>query len=159
MSLLIMAASASLLVILSVIAVLTWLVVQQNKKIAQIEQQQNELAMLLDNTRHSFQNSDEKVDQQTAQQEQQLIKQQNLETLASLRAAENNIQNLASSLTNLQNDVEALRNQQPEDKLYSRALKLASLGADLDEISQSCEIPLAEAEMLLAVHQNKVRSK
>lgn len=55
----------------------------------------------------------------------------------------------------LKNEVEQLTSQQPEDKLYTRAFKLAALGADAEEISQTCEIPLAEAEMLLAIHQTK----
>jgi Ca2+/Na+ antiporter len=45
--------------------------------------------------------------------------------------------------------------QQPEDKLYSRALKLAALGADAQELMQECQLSAAEAEMLLAIHQRK----
>jgi len=52
--------------------------------------------------------------------------------------------------------VEQLLHQQPEDKLYTRAQKLVELGADIAEIMRECEIPKAEAEMLLAVHRKKV---
>jgi len=48
-----------------------------------------------------------------------------------------------------------LKNQQPQDKLYSRAFKLVELGADIDEVVRECDIPLAEAEMLMSVHRNK----
>jgi len=48
-----------------------------------------------------------------------------------------------------------LKNQQPQDKLYSRAFKLVELGADIDEVVRECDIPLAEAEMLISVHRNK----
>ncbi len=48
-----------------------------------------------------------------------------------------------------------LKNQQPQDKLYSRAFKLVELGADVDEVVRECDIPLAEAEMLISVHRNK----
>lgn len=48
-----------------------------------------------------------------------------------------------------------LQNQQPQDKLYSRAFKLVELGADIDEVVRECDIPLAEAEMLISVHRNK----
>ncbi|WDE14450.1 DUF2802 domain-containing protein [Thalassomonas haliotis] len=47
--------------------------------------------------------------------------------------------------------------QQPEDKLYSRAYKLAELGADVEEIINECDLPRAEAEMLLSVYKKKIR--
>ena len=49
--------------------------------------------------------------------------------------------------------IDQLLHQQPEDKLYSRAQKLVELGADIAEIIRECDIPRAEAEMLLAVHR------
>lgn len=52
--------------------------------------------------------------------------------------------------------IDQLLHQQPEDKLYSRAQKLVELGADIAEIIRECDIPRAEAEMLLAVHRKKV---
>jgi len=51
--------------------------------------------------------------------------------------------------------IEQLLHQQPEDKLYTRAQKLVELGADLAEIMRECDIPRAEAEMLLSIHQKK----
>jgi flagellar biosynthesis/type III secretory pathway M-ring protein FliF/YscJ len=51
--------------------------------------------------------------------------------------------------------IEQLLHQQPEDKLYTRAQKLVELGADLAEIIRECDIPRAEAEMLLSIHQGK----
>jgi hypothetical protein len=52
--------------------------------------------------------------------------------------------------------INQLLHQQPEDKLYSRAQKLVELGADITEIMRECDIPRAEAEMLLAVHRKNV---
>lgn len=52
--------------------------------------------------------------------------------------------------------IEQLLHQQPEDKLYSRAQKLVELGADIAEIMRECDIPRAEAEMLLSIHRKKV---
>ena len=51
--------------------------------------------------------------------------------------------------------IEQMKNQQPQDKLYSRAFKLVELGADIEEVVRECDIPRAEAEMLLSVHKNK----
>ena len=43
----------------------------------------------------------------------------------------------------------------PDAKIYSRAVKMIELGADLDEIMRECEIPRAEAELLLSLHQKQ----
>ncbi|MFT6193607.1 MAG: putative PurR-regulated permease PerM [Cognaticolwellia sp.] len=51
--------------------------------------------------------------------------------------------------------IEQLLHQPPEDKLYTRAQKLVALGAGLAEIMRECDIPRAEAEMLLSIHQRK----
>lgn len=40
-----------------------------------------------------------------------------------------------------------------ESKLYSRAVKMADLGADIEEIIAECEIPRAEAELLMSLHR------
>jgi len=51
--------------------------------------------------------------------------------------------------------IEQQLHQQPEDKLYTRAQKLVELGADIAEVMRECDIPKAEAEMLLAIHRQK----
>ncbi|QOL27115.1 DUF2802 domain-containing protein [Thalassotalea sp. LPB0316] len=68
---------------------------------------------------------------------------------------EHRIATLKQQLTELESLCQSLNQQSTEDKFYSRALKLAQKGADVDEIVAECEIPRAEAEMLLAVHQKK----
>ncbi len=41
--------------------------------------------------------------------------------------------------------------QDPESKLYSRAAKMVAKGASLDEIMHECEIPLAEAQLVMSM--------
>lgn len=65
------------------------------------------------------------------------------------------IQTLQTTVSDLQDQFKHAIEQQPEDKLYSRALKLAQKGADLEEIVKECELPQAEAEMLLSLYQAK----
>ena len=43
----------------------------------------------------------------------------------------------------------------PDAKIYSRAVKMVELGADLDEVIRECEIPRAEAELLFSLHKQK----
>lgn len=64
---------------------------------------------------------------------------------------EHRIKNIQGELLKLQ-QVQA---QQPEDKLYSRAFKMVSLGADAEELVRECDIPRAEAEMLISIHQKQ----
>ena len=45
---------------------------------------------------------------------------------------------------------------QPTDdaaRLYSRAVKMVELGADVEEIVRECELPKAEAELLVSLHR------
>lgn len=42
--------------------------------------------------------------------------------------------------------------QDPQSRLYSRAMKMVSLGAGVDELVAECELPKAEAELLLRLH-------
>ena len=44
-----------------------------------------------------------------------------------------------------------LSQQDPERKLYSRAAKMVELGAGIEEIMAECEIPKAEAELLISL--------
>ncbi|WP_394200773.1 DUF2802 domain-containing protein [Shewanella waksmanii] len=42
--------------------------------------------------------------------------------------------------------------QDPQARLYSRAMKMVDLGAGVDELVRECELPKAEAELLLRLH-------
>lgn len=61
------------------------------------------------------------------------------------------IKNLQGQLSTF----EKIQEQQPEDKLYSRAFKLVELGAPIEEIIKECDIPRAEAEMLVSIHKKQ----
>ncbi|GHG69625.1 hypothetical protein GCM10010919_19690 [Alishewanella longhuensis] len=55
----------------------------------------------------------------------------------------------------LQEQQDAIALSDPESKIYSRAMKMVELGADLEEIIRECELPRAEAELLYNLHQQK----
>ncbi|MBW8185187.1 DUF2802 domain-containing protein [Shewanella nanhaiensis] len=42
--------------------------------------------------------------------------------------------------------------QDPQAKLYTRAMKMVDLGAGIEELVHECEIPKAEAELLIRLH-------
>lgn len=133
------------------------------------------VAMLLLALKNRFSKQINKLEQALQNQEMQLIALQTAlsQNQALLEASQQSYQ--ASQLENEQvskqlehrikvmqtqfNDkwqvIEQQLQQQPEDKLYSRAQKLVELGADIAEIMRECDIPRAEAEMLLAIHRQK----
>jgi rubrerythrin len=108
---------------------------QETKHINEFQQLANQLIQL-----------DEKTHKTAAQSQSLEIKLEN---------ANQTIVALTSQLNQTQQKLTLLSEQQPEDKLYSRALKLAALGADVNELVQECQMSPAEAEMLLAIHQRK----
>lgn len=66
-----------------------------------------------------------------------------------------NINTVNQQLQALADKQQALELTDPESKIYSRAMKMVQLGADLDEIIRECELPRAEAELLYNLHQEK----
>jgi len=41
----------------------------------------------------------------------------------------------------------------PENRLYTRAMKMVELGASVEELMSDCELPRAEAELLVNLHR------
>ncbi|MDG1750156.1 MAG: DUF2802 domain-containing protein [Thalassotalea sp.] len=68
---------------------------------------------------------------------------------------EHRIKVLQDKLTQSNENIAQIQQQQPEDKLYSRAQKMVKLGADVDELVRECELPHAEAEILISMYKNK----
>ena len=64
-------------------------------------------------------------------------------------------QRLQHELAELQAQHQAIALSDPESKIYSRAVKMVELGADLEEIIRECELPRAEAELLFNLHRQK----
>ncbi|MDV2856469.1 MULTISPECIES: DUF2802 domain-containing protein [Oceanimonas] len=69
---------------------------------------------------------------------------------------------MGKKLNELGRYIAALREQQqelalkdPQSKLYSRAARMVQLGAGIEEIMAECEMPRAEAELLLSLHRQK----
>ncbi|MCC4832626.1 MULTISPECIES: DUF2802 domain-containing protein [Shewanella] len=49
--------------------------------------------------------------------------------------------------------IEEASQQDPQSKMYSRALKMVGLGAGIEELMQECELPKAEAELIIRLHK------
>ncbi|MCL2913154.1 DUF2802 domain-containing protein [Shewanella corallii] len=60
---------------------------------------------------------------------------------------------LEKSLKQQQARLEESAEQDPGARLYTRAAKMVGLGAGVDELVAECELPRAEAELLLRLHR------
>lgn len=65
-----------------------------------------------------------------------------------LRDLREQVQVLESKLHNLEA-------QDPTSRLYTKANKLVASGASVEEIMQECELPRAEAELVMSLHARK----
>ncbi|WP_338516694.1 DUF2802 domain-containing protein [Alteromonas gracilis] len=63
------------------------------------------------------------------------------------------LQSLEEKQTELENQLREQKMQDPSLRLYQRAAELVKQGASIDEIIEACDIPRAEAEMLMMVHR------
>lgn len=46
-----------------------------------------------------------------------------------------------------------VQQQDPDARLYSRAMRMVELGANIEEVIRECELPRAEAELLYTLHR------
>jgi hypothetical protein len=66
------------------------------------------------------------------------------------------IEEMQNAIVCLSENQENLKLQDPNGRMYSRARKMISLGADLEEVVRECEIPKSEAELLFSVQGKSV---
>jgi len=101
-----------------------------------------------------------KLNQTHTQQMQQLAKQllisrsETKEIRMAILGLGKKIAGLESVTTEVSEKQEELQLIEPDSKLYSRAVKMVELGANVDEIVRECELPQAEAELLVSLHKS-----
>ncbi|MCM2678994.1 DUF2802 domain-containing protein [Echinimonas agarilytica] len=59
---------------------------------------------------------------------------------------------LEQRLSDLVDQQPTVDDLEPQRRIYSRAVRMVELGADIDEIMQECELPRAEAELIVNLH-------
>lgn len=80
------------------------------------------------------------------------------ENLQISKQLEHRIKTLQTQINNQNDIISQLQTDKGDDKFYTRAIKLAKKGADIDEIVNECELPYAEVEMLISVYQKETPS-
>ena len=103
------------------------------------------------------------IESTSLDQKQKIIKANN-----SARQLQNTIKNLVTYIQKIEQKInqnkqkienstkrqEVLEKSDPNSRLYSRATRLIELGADVNEVMQECQLPRAEAELLLTLYKH-----
>ncbi|WP_114325216.1 DUF2802 domain-containing protein [Candidatus Colwellia aromaticivorans] len=89
---------------------------------------------------------------------QQQYEQIMIENTQVSKQLEHRIKILQTQIDNQHDVISQLQTDQGDNKFYTRAIKLAKKGANIDEIVTECELPYAEVEMLISVYQKKTSS-
>lgn len=76
----------------------------------------------------------------------------NLELGEKLKGVAGQVNEISEQVNEVAEQQEHLVNSEPENRLYSKASKMAAQGATVDELMQDCELPKAEAELLVSLH-------
>ncbi len=63
------------------------------------------------------------------------------------------VTNQQELITHLNERIKQLENVDSDGRLYSRASKMVKLGADIEELIEECELPKAEAELMLSLQK------
>lgn len=63
------------------------------------------------------------------------------------------LSNIEEKQNDLETQIRDVKLQDPSMRLYQRAAELVKQGATMEEVMQACDIPRAEAEMLITVHR------
>jgi len=83
----------------------------------------------------------------------ELYKQQFVELHSGSVGMGKKVQQLELLVRKTQENQQNLVAQAPENRLYTRATKMVELGASIEELMVECELPRAEAELLLNLHK------
>lgn len=72
-----------------------------------------------------------------------------------LAQLEHHHQAIATEMADLSEHQQKIQLFDPDSRLYSRATKMVQLGAGLEEVMRECELPRAEAELLISLHRQQ----
>ena len=124
--------------------VISWLMVRRERRARQaLEAKFAATELVLKNARH---------------QNESLVKQFN-ELRAGTMGMSQKLADMSDHLEQLADRQGEMQMQDPDGKLYSRASKMVELGADVNELMEECDLPKAEAELLLRLQQKMAQPK
>lgn len=87
----------------------------------------------------------------TAQQ-MQILRSEIAEVRAGLLSIGKRVVSCEQAQRDITQSISAQKFEDPDARIYSRAVKMIELGADIEEVMRECELPRAEAELLMTLH-------
>ncbi|MCG9757945.1 MULTISPECIES: DUF2802 domain-containing protein [Pseudoalteromonas] len=87
-----------------------------------------------------------------AEQQIAILRSEVAELRASIMSIGKRVVATEQELNDVANQQAAQKYDDPDAKMYSRAVKMVELGADIEEVMRECELPRAEAELLMSLH-------
>lgn len=103
--------------------------------------------------RRSRRESEARVE--TLQEQLESLRRQMMELHTGAIGMGQRLQSAEGAMQQIHDRQQELTLQDPERRLYSRAAKMVELGADLDEVMSECELPQAEAELLISLRKGR----
>ncbi|AUJ69521.1 MULTISPECIES: DUF2802 domain-containing protein [Pseudoalteromonas] len=89
---------------------------------------------------------------QGSEQQIAILRSEVAELRASIMSIGKRVVATEQELNDVANQQAAQKYDDPDAKMYSRAVKMVELGADIEEVMHECELPRAEAELLMSLH-------
>ena len=100
----------------------------------------------------------QRVQSRHANKEVQKLSKQLLEVRSVVVGLGQKVTEQQDIIQHLNERIRELENTDTDGRLYSRASKMVQLGADINELIEECELPKAEAELMLSL-QKKLAGK
>jgi Flp pilus assembly protein TadB len=91
----------------------------------------------------------------TLQEQLESLRKQMMELHTGAIGMGQRLQSAEGAMQKIHDSQQELTLQDPDRRLYSRAAKMVELGADLDEVMSECELPQAEAELLISLRKGR----
>lgn len=136
-----------IIVVLLVFAITLLFIIRLSNKLHVLEEKTTNLVLALDNQQLNDVQQHELLAHLQATLKAPIVENEQVTKQLTVRT-----KHLQEKLIELESELEKLKHEQPEDKLYRRALKMVELGAGIEEIITECDIPRAEAELLFSIH-------
>ncbi|MDF2153756.1 DUF2802 domain-containing protein [Vibrio sp. CAU 1672] len=95
----------------------------------------------------------QRAQQRQAEKETQSLNKQLLEVRSVVIGLGQKVTEQQDIIQHLSERIRELEHADTDGRLYSRATKMVQLGADINELIEECELPKAEAELMLSLQK------
>lgn len=149
-------ANSAIIALLMIFCILFWFNSRRVERGRQeLEQQHQTLKLELEQFKQESMSASVHSQQSLVnlKKQQQEVLQHLEQAIGSISTIANQTSEFAQELELTKDQVNLLRSESSEQRLYGRAKKMIEMGAELDELITECDVPRAEAELLLSLYK------